>query len=158
MVVEKVEQTAAVAKVVAMAFEEHEGGHTNDRVVDGDGVAQWLTVTVGMVEEGVGEDGFNERLEERWLSECIVGSRTNDRRAGLWPGGAQTSCFATAAAAGPAQGHACHTESVHMVFSSRSARLQRASLCVRGSPGGLAARRGREEEAHRRREEQRSER
>ena len=160
MVVEKVEQTAAVAKVVAMAFEEHEGGHTNDRVVDGDGVAQWLTVTVGTVKEGVGEDGFNERLEERWLSECIVGSRTNDRRAGLWPGGAQTSCFATAAAAGPAQGHVCHTESVHMVFSSRSrsAWLQGASLCVRGSPSGLAARRGREEEAHRRREEQRSER
>ena len=153
------EQTAAVAKVVAMAFEEHEGGHTNDRVVDGDGVAQWLTVTVGTVKEGVGEDGFNERLEERWLSECIVGSRTNDRREGLWPGGAQTSCFATAAAAGLAQAHVCHTESVHVLFPSRSrsARLQRASLCVRGSPGGLAARRRGREEVHRRREEQRSE-
>ena len=125
MVVEKVEQTAAVAKVVAMAFEEHEGGHTNDRVVDGDGVAQWLTVTVGTVKEGVGEDGFNERLEERWLSECIVGSRTNDRRAGLWPGGAQTSCFATAAAAGPAQAHACHTESVnHIKYFHRVLTLQ----------------------------------
>ena len=64
IVVEMVEQTAAVATVVAMAFEEHEGGHTGDRVVDGDGVAQWVTVTVGIVEEGGGEDGFNERLEE----------------------------------------------------------------------------------------------
>ena len=122
-----------------------------------------VAATVGMVEEGGGENakhGFNERLEEWGLSERIVGSRTNDRGAGLWPGGAQTSCFATAAAAGPAQAHARHTGSVHMVFSSRSrsARLQEgASLCVRGSPGGLAARRGREEEVHRRREEQRSE-
>ena len=39
IVVEMVEQTAAVATVVAMAFEEHEGGHTGDGVVDGDGVA-----------------------------------------------------------------------------------------------------------------------
>ena len=62
-----------------------------------------VTVTVGMVEEGGGEDGFNERLEEWGLSERIVGSRTNDRRAGLWPSGAQTSCFATAAAAGPGE-------------------------------------------------------
>ena len=159
IVVEMVEQTAAVATVVAMAFEEHEGGHTGDGVVDGDGVAQWVTVTVGMVEEGGGKDGFNERLEEWGLSERIVGSRTNDRRAGLWPSGAQTSCFATAAAAGPAQAHACHTGSVHMVCSSRSrsARLQGASLCVRGSPGGLAASWKREEEVRRRREEQRSE-
>ena len=51
IVVEMVKQTAAVATVVAMAFEEHEGGHTGDGVVDGDGVAQWVTVTVGIVEE-----------------------------------------------------------------------------------------------------------
>ena len=104
------------------------------------------------------KDGFNERLEELGLSDRIVGSRTNDRRAGLWPGGAQTSCFATAAAAGSAQTHARHTGSVRMVFSSRSrsAPLQEgASPCVRGSPGGLAAGRGREEEVHTRREEQR---
>ena len=85
IVVEMVEQTAAVATVVAMAFEEHEGGHTGDGVVDGDGVAQWVTVTVGMVEEGGGKDGCNERLEEWGLSDRIVGSRTNDRRAGSGP-------------------------------------------------------------------------